>query len=305
MHDTTYTEPGADRTASRGRGAGRGGGVLVALLILIMLVGGLAAASWLSWKQGWLHVSLEQDAAPVAPVPSPTAALLADRAAADAALASATAKVSALEQRLAELNQQAMAASGQAGHAEALLLAVAARRAVERGAPLGYLENQLRLKFGQNQPGAVERLLVASQKPVTLASLDEEFERVAPRLVGGAKDEGGWAWFTRQMGSLVVIRHDDTASPTPESRIERARLAIAGGRIDAAIAEVERMPGREAAVDWLAHARDWMMTQRALDQLETSALTLPAPVQVPPPAPPVAPSATASAPRAPAASAAP
>lgn len=303
MHDTTYTEPGAARPASRGRSAGRGGGVLIALLILIMLVGGLAAASWLSWKQGWLHVSLEQEAAPVAPAPSPSAALLADRAAADAALASATAKVSVLEQRLAELNQQAIAASGQAGHAEALLLAVAARRAVERGAPLGYLENQLRLKFGQSQPGAVERLLAASQKPVTLASLDEEFERIAPRLVGGAKDEGGWAWFTRQMGSLVVIRHDDTASPTPESRIERARLAIAGGRIDAAIAEVERMPGRDVAVDWLAHARDWTMTQRALDQLETSALTLPAPVTGPAPA--VATGPTAAATPAPAASAAP
>ncbi len=292
MHDTTYTEPGAARTASRGRGAGRGGGVLAALLILIMLVGGLAAASWLSWKQGWLHVSLEEEAAPAAPSPSPSVALMADRAATDAALAGAAAKVSALEQRLAELNQQAIAASGQAGHAEALLLAVAARRAVERGAPLGYLENQLRLKFGQSQPGAVERVLAASQKPVTLALLDEGFEQIAPSLIGGAKDEGGWAWFKRQMGSLVVIRHEESASPTPESRMERARLAIAGGRVDAAVAEVERMPGRDAAVDWLAQAREWMMTQRALDQLETSALTLPAPVQVSAPA--ATPSAAAS-----------
>lgn len=276
MQETTYTEPGTARPASRGRGTG----ALVAVLILIMLVGALAAASWVGWKKGWLQVSFDEPATPVAPNPGPSAAMLADRVATDAALASTAAKISALEQRLAELNQEAIAASGQAGHAEALLLAVAARRAVERGAPLGYLENQLRLKFGQTQPGAVDRLLSASQKPVTLSLLDEEFEQIAPRLAGGAKDEGGWAWFTRQLGSLAVIRHDGTASPTPENRIARARLALAGGRIDAAIAEVERMPGRDAAVEWLAHARDWMMTQRALDQLETSALTLPNPVQV-------------------------
>ena len=295
MQDTTYPEPGPARTASRGRGSR----ALVAVLVLVMLLGVLAAASWLGWKQGWLHLSLDgaEPAVATSPTPAQSAQLVADRVAAEAALAGAAAKVSALEQRLVELNQQAIAASGQASHAEALLLAVAARRAVERGAPLGYLENQLRIRFGESQPGAVDRLLMASQKPVTLASLDEEFERIASRLAGGRQDEGSWDWFKRQIGSLVVIRHDDTPSPTPENRIERARYAIAGGRIDAAIAEIERMPGRDAAVDWLAHARDFVMTQRALDQLETSALTLPDPVRIAAPAPsatPATPAATAT-----------
>ncbi|WP_225204489.1 MICOS complex subunit MIC60 [Novosphingobium huizhouense] len=283
MQDTTYPEPGTPRTAGRGRGSR----ALVAVLVLVMLLGVLAAASWLGWKQGWLHLSLDGQGPVVTTSPTPTqsAQLVADRVATEAALAGAAAKVSALEQRLVELNQQAIAASGQARHAEALLLAVAARRAVERGAPLGYLENQLRVRFGESQPGAVDRLLMASQKPVTLASLDEEFERIAPRLSGGRQNEGNWDWLKRQIGSLVVIRHDETPSPTPENRIERARYAIAGGRIDAAIAEVERMPGRDAAIDWLAHARDYVMTQRALDQLETSALTLPEPVQITAPAP--------------------
>ncbi|BEV01097.1 hypothetical protein [Novosphingobium olei] len=281
MQDTTYPEPGPSRAASRGRG----NRAVVAVLVLIMVLGVLAAATWLGWREGWLHLSLDgKPAATASAVPAQNTQLIADRVATEAALAGAAAKVSALEQRLAELNQQAIAASGQATHAEALLLAVAARRAVERGAPLGYLENQLRLRFGQSQPGAVDRLLMASQKPVTLTSLDEEFERIAPRLAGGRQDEGNWDWLKRQIGSLVVIRHDDSPSPTPESRIERARYAIAGGRIDAAIAEVERMPGRDVAVDWLSHARDWVMTQRALDQLETSALTLPDPVQVATPA---------------------
>lgn len=300
MQDTTYPEPGAARPASRGRATR----AIVALLVLVMLLGALAVATWLGWKQGWLRISLDGNPpAASAPAPSQSAQLVADRVATEAALAGAAAKVSALEQRLVELNQQAIAASGQASHAEALLLAVAARRAVERGAPLGYLENQLRVRFGESQPGAVDRLLMASQKPVTLASLDEEFERIAPRLAGGRANEGNWDWFKRQVGSLVVIRHDDSPSPTPERRIERARYAIAGGRIDAAIAEVERMPGRDVAVDWLAHARDFVMTQRALDQLETSALTLPEPVQIAPAAPTPAPAAPAA--PAPQASAAP
>jgi hypothetical protein len=48
-----------------------------------------------------------------------------------------------------------------------------------------------------------------------------------------------------------------------------------------AIIEVERMPGHDAATEWLAHARDYVMTQHALDQLETAALVTPTP---PPPA---------------------
>ncbi|MCW1382490.1 hypothetical protein OLX02_06615 [Novosphingobium sp. KCTC 2891] len=279
MQDTTYTEPGTSRRGSRGRGTG----ALVGLLIIVMLLGGLAAATWLGWKKGLVHLDLgTSQTAPVTPSPTPGTALIADRVATEAALAGAAAKVSALEQRLAELSQQANAASGQATHAEALLVAVAARRAVERGAPLGYLENQLRLRFGNSQPNAVDRLLMASQKPVTLATLSEEFERIAPGLAGGAANEGGWGWIKREMGNLFVIRHEDTPSPTPESRIERARLAIAGGRIDMAIAEIERTPGKDGATEWLAHARDWVMTQRALDQLETSALTLPEPAQTAP-----------------------
>jgi hypothetical protein len=53
------------------------------------------------------------------------------------------------------------------------------------------------------------------------------------------------------------------------------REALIGGRIDVAIAEVERMPGKEAATEWLAHARDLAMTEHALDQLETTALSFP------------------------------
>lgn len=274
-----------------------GGGRWFAVVLAAIVLAGLAAAGWLGWQRGW-RLDLAGPAPVTAPSlasASPSATALETRArlaATDAAIASAAARVSALEQRLAEINQQAIAASGQASHAEALLIAFAARRAIERGQPLGYLENQLRVRFGQNQPGAVDRVVAAGRKPTTLAGLSEDFVRLEPRLVGGAPGEDGWAWLTRQMGELFVIRHDDLPSPAPESRASRARAALAGGRIDAAIAEVERMPGRDAATDWLARARDLAMTNNALDQLETAALAMPvAPPAVAASSAPIAPGA--------------
>lgn len=258
----------------RRKRSARGLAVIVAALVLAAL----AAAAWVGWQRGWVKVEGLADLNAPAAAPSvekSTDVTTANLVATDSAIASAAAKVSALEQRLAELNQQSIAAAGQASHAEALLIAFAARRAIERGQPLGYLENQLRVRFGNTQPTAVDRVIAASKKPVTQSQLAEDFARIEPRLVGGTANEGGWDWMTRQISELFVIRHDDLPSPTPENRSLRARQAIAGGRIEAAIAEVERMPGKDIATDWLAHARDYAMTQNSLDQLETAALAMP------------------------------
>jgi len=277
MQDMTFGSP----LALQHTRSGRGRALLVALLVLTALGGG----AWYGWQSGWLKVSIGGDV--ITPQPSPSAVISqaaevtsANLAATDAALAAAAAKVSALEQRLAELNQQAINAAGQAGQAEALLVAFAARRAIERGQPLGYLETQLRVRFGNTQAVAVNKVIAAAQKPLTLGMLGESFERLSPQLIGGAKGESTWDWLTREMGELYVIRHADMPSPSPESRAGRVREALAGGRIDLAIAEVERMPGKDAAIEWLAHARDFAMTERALDQLETASISFPATPQV-------------------------
>ena len=293
MQDMTF---GSQMALQRTR-SGRGRVVLVLLLILAVLGGG----AWYGWQSGWLKVSIAKDL--LAPEPTPSAAMsqaaaasFANQAATDAALSAAAAKVSALEQRLAELNQQASNAAGQASQAEALLVAFAARRAIERGQPLGYLETQLRVRFGATQSVAVDRVIAAAQKPMTLALLAESFERLSPQLIGGAKGEGTWDWLTRETSELFVIRHSDMPSPTPESRAARVREALAGGRIDLAIAEVERMPGKDAATEWLAHARDYAMTEHALDQLETASLSFPVtPPVIKPAAPAAAPAPSASA----------
>jgi len=294
MQDMTFGSPLAvQRTRSGG-----GRAVLAVLLLLAILAGG----AWYGWRSGWLEVHIAGLASVPEPTPSATmsqaaAQTTANLAATDAALTAAAAKISALEQRLAELNQQAMAAAGQATQAEALLVAFAARRAIERGQPLGYLESQLRVRFGATQQAAVDHVIAAAQKPVTLALLNETFEKLRPELIGGAKSEGSWDWFTRQMSELFVIRPADSPSPTAESRAERVREALAGGRVDLAITEVERMPGKEAATEWLAHARDFAATGHALAQLETAALSFPPtpPVVKPAEVAPVAPAATASA----------
>ena len=253
-------------------------GAAFAGLILVLLGGG----AWYGWHHGMLR-GLPAPVVPVAIVAptasgsATTAAIVSqgDLIATNAALADATARLTALQQRLAELNQQALAASGQANRAEMLLIAFAARRAIDRGQPLGIVEPALRLRFGDSQAKSVDAVVNAARRPVTLIDLSSEFARIESRLVSGPANERTWDWLTRQMGAMFIIRHDDTPSPLPESRLARARTALQGQRVDLAIAEVERMPGRDAAADWLAHAREWVATQNALDQLESAALAMP------------------------------
>lgn len=293
MQDMTFGSPLALQRTRTGRGR--------AVFVVLLLLAAIGGAGWYAWHQGWLKVSIASDLmAPPQPTPSalvsqPAIVASANLAATDAALTAAAAKVSALEQRLAELNQQAINAAGQAGQAEALLVAFAARRAIERGQPLGYLETQLRVRFGNTQQVAVDQVIAAAQKPMTLAMLGESFEQISPQLAGGAKNEGSWDWLKREMSELFVIRPADMPSPTPERRAARVREALAGGRVDLAISEVQRMPGKDAATEWLAHARDYAMTQHALDQLETASLSFPI---TPPMAKPAAPAPAAPAPAA-------
>lgn len=278
MQDTGYSPQSA------GQRRGPGGRTIAALVAGGLLVGA-GGAAWLGWHNGLVSVEMNGAIPQIVPAPSASAspsgaanaplavASPVAPAVAEAQLADTGTRIALLEQRLAVINQKATAAAGNAIHAEALLLAFATRRAVERGQPLGWIEAQLRARYGATQGAAVDRIIAASAMPVTLGQLAEQFELLAPALTGGAPDEGTWAWISRQFSELVVIRHDDQPSPTPESRVARVRAFIAGGKVEAALAEVERMPGSAHAAQWVARARDFVETQRALDQLEAAALT--------------------------------
>src|SRR3546814_10156469 len=152
---------------------------------------------------------------------------------------------------------QAASASGNATRAEGLLTAFAARRALDRGLSLGYLEAQLRLRFGDDQPNAVKTIIDTARDPITLEQLRSELDAMAPQLVGRNSQSGGslWTGIRRELGELFIFRPAGTQSPRASERIDRARRYLAGGQADKAIEEVEAMPGDEVASEWMIDAR--------------------------------------------------
>ena len=167
---------------------------------------------------------------------------------------------------------QSQAASGNAARAEGLLIAYAARRTLDRGAPLGYLEDQLRLRFADAQPNAVETLIAAAHAPVTLDSLYAQLEALGPRLAGAPAGEGSWGRVKRELAGLFVIRQQSGASVRAEDRIASAKLLLTAGKTSEAVAEVGRLPGAAIAQPWIASARRYDAVQRALDLIETTAM---------------------------------
>lgn len=199
-----------------------------------------------------------------------------------------SARVADLEQRLARISLEAQSASGNATRAEGLLVAFAVRRALDRGLPLGYLEPQLRLRFGDAQPNAVKTILEAARDPVTIEQLRGQLEILALQLMGGVggSSDDFWTAVQREMSELLVLRRADSLSPSARERLERVRRYLTSGQVDKAINEVEAMPGAEVAKAWIMDARRYHEARRALDLIETAAILEPresAPVPVIPP----------------------
>lgn len=184
-------------------------------------------------------------------------------------------RVAALEQRIVRLDLQAQAAAGNAARAEALLVVFAARRALDRGVPLGYLGDQLRLRFGDAQPNAVRTVIEVSRDPVTLDRLVARLDGLAPALRRAPAEEGALSRLGRELRELFVVRRESSPSPEPRRRMERARLFLESGRPEAAISEVRNMPNAAGAADWIADAERYAAAQRALELLETAALLEP------------------------------
>lgn len=187
-------------------------------------------------------------------------------------------RVTDLEDRLSRINVQAQAASGNAARAEGLLIAFAARRALDRGSPLGYIDPQLRLRFGDAQPKAVTTIVNASRQPVTLEELAAGLDEIGPSLTAGSGGLGFWTEFQRELSELFVIRRQGTPSPAPEQRLIRAKRYVETGNVDAAIAEIEKLAGIEKDEDasiWMEKARRYNEARRALDVIETAAILEP------------------------------
>jgi hypothetical protein len=260
-----------------------GAGIVALAVALVGLVW------WGGWHPGALFsVKREQQpaAAVAAPLPTPSASA-SEATAAQARQAVAQvrqvvqqqggldSRVAAMEQRLSKLDLQLQAASGNASRTEGLLVAFAARRAVERGAPLGYLADQLQLRFGDAHPRSVRTVVDFSRDPVTLDQLVARLQGLEPELVKAPRNEGAISWLGREISSLFVIRRSSTPSPEPQRRVDRAQLFLESGRIDPAIAEVKNLPNVLAAADWIADAERYAAARQALDMLETTAILEP------------------------------
>lgn len=182
------------------------------------------------------------------------------------------AQLATLEARLARVENATQRVEGSAGRADALLVAFAARRAIDRGVALGYLETLLVDRFGSGHPRAVSTIVTGSHTPIGLAELAGDYEQLGPELRKGAPDEGLWAGIKREFGSIIEIRQASRPSVRPEARYNRALELVRRGEVDAAIAETMRLPGAGRANAWVTKARRYVLVQRALDEVESAAL---------------------------------
>ncbi|MFT3968670.1 MAG: hypothetical protein QM690_22625 [Sphingobium sp.] len=186
------------------------------------------------------------------------------------------ARILDLEQRLSRISLSAQAASYNANRAEALLTAFAARRALDAGRPLGYIEGTLRLRFGDAQPRAVATIVNAAAEPVTLADLRLGLMDIDAVVRDQRRGPGSW-WdgFWREVGSLAIIRKAGAPSPEPEQRLARARHAVELGQVDRAIEEMSALPPKPPMTRWLELARRYNEAHRALDVIEAAAILEP------------------------------
>lgn len=198
-------------------------------------------------------------------------------------------RLAALEQRFGQIDTSSRVAVGSADRTEALVAVFAARRAIDRGVSLGFLERVLQVRF-PGKPDDVAKIIAAARQPVTLAQLQSELETLGPQLMGAPPDQSWWTTFRQELGSLIVIRSASTPSTEPSQRLDRAKRWLQAGEVYAAMGEVQRLPGHDFAAGWIVKANRYVGAHQALDAIETDALleshapdqpTLPAAAQPP------------------------
>ena len=181
-------------------------------------------------------------------------------------------RIADLEARLNRVEHASQRAEGSAGRADALLVAFAARRAIDRGVALGYLEPLLVDRFGAQHQQAVATVITSSRQPVRLNDLISQYEALGPELRRGGPQENWWSGFKRELGELVEIHRAERPSANPDARYNRAAQRLSSGEVDQALAETMRLPGASSATEWIAKARRYIASHRALDEIESAAL---------------------------------
>ena len=251
----------------------------ILLLTLLLLISGAVLGIWALSRfpeaARFLGVANQAQPAPASlgrTAPAPLAFTNAPNGAAPVASSDALARMSLLEARLAQVESATARAEGSAGRADALLVAFAARRAIDRGVSLGFLEPLLAERFGASHPQAVATIVTAARRPVRLDQLTADFALLEPQLKSLPPEAGLWDSVRRELGGLVSIRRANQPSQRAVPTYDRAAARLAAGQVDQALAEAMRLPGIAAAPGWVNNARSYVAAHRALDQLEGAAL---------------------------------
>ena len=242
---------------------------------LVLIVIGAAAATWAlaHYQPAAKFLGVVPAANPVAPeTPKPVVLNPAAVATLPAQPPADNARIAALEARLGRVENATERAEGFAGRADALVVAFAARRAIDRGVALGYLEQLLVDRFGQQHQSAVATIVTASHRPVRLNDLIAEYEALGPDLRRGGPEDSWWTGIRRELGSLVQVHRTDRPAANPDARYNRATQRLSTGDVDQALAETMRLPGATRAGDWVTKARRYVAAHRALDEIESAAL---------------------------------
>ena len=269
----------------------------VLIWVAVAFVGGLLAMGWImtNLDRVWPFGSAAETQAGAAATPAdtpppatPALARLADsvdpvtgRATVSAPTNEATAppvagalgslpqQVTDLESRLARIRVLTDSAAANARRAEAILLAFAARRTIERGVPLGFLQTQLRARF-PGQPRAVDAIVDAAANPVTVESLRAALPDLVLRR---SPTGGGLLAFLRGEGRPLVrlVRAGEPVTD-PDTLLQEAGEALGRGNVEAALHRIERLPPTRERLEWVRSARRYVAVNQALDVIETAAI---------------------------------
>ena len=256
-------------------GMGWGARLLVAFVLVLI---GAAAAVWAlgHYQPAARFLGIVPRQSPVVLTPRPVGTNPQPQAAAappqSAQLQQDEQKIADLEGRMLRVENATAQAQGSAGRADALVIAFAARRAIDRGVALGYLENLLVERFGADHRAAVATIITASHEPVRLDDLIAQYDTLGPDLRRGGPQDSWWTDFRRELGNLVQIHSADRPASNPDAQYVRARQRLAAGDVEQALAETMRLPGAARAGDWIAKARRYIAAHRALDEIESAAL---------------------------------
>jgi hypothetical protein len=241
----------------------------IMLLILCAFVGGAIVAYVIADKYGFLTPS----DAPVA-VESSTGTV------GNVAATDADAIAQPVTDQMVPSYPSLNMLSPEVARADGLLLIYAVRGAIDKGAPLGALAEQLRLRFGATQPQSVAAILSAGQAPVTVDALKTELRGLAPVLLTGNRDDSTWATVKRELSELFVLRKENGPSLALNERLIRTEALVDAGKLDLAVAEVAALPGASIAQSWMARAKRFSDARKALDRLEQVAILQPVAVPV-------------------------